>query len=592
MLEHLFSRPFAYLYILLLAADIHTYYVSPIPLSVIYTLLAISILILIYCVLIRQYNIITPGLMICFLLVSYAYFANHYVQITNKHIDSEQHQNHSVIVVHHSHQHTKHLSILAECISTPKPFLIQLTHWNTCPIEKLYYGDTLMGAFNMERIYPSTHRQISSFDRYLLHQEIYYKGSSKCGNFRIHKNNRVQFKSIVQKSADWIKNVLNKYQEQENPQNIALLTGLLLGDKSLLDKSSKELFTENGLSHILAVSGMHLVFFFYLVQWCIKWGGKIGLRLSISNEIVISLTLIWCYAMITGLGVAVLRAALMLTIYKVACLIGRRSDPTNVLSGIALLLTILNPMIPFDAGFQLTMASLAALFWVNPMIQRVVNTVNPIVKYLWDLLSTCFCVQMVLSPICIYHFEAFPVYFLLSNLLWIPLSSALMALGILLVCMHQLSPSVARLIADVTGSLSEAGISYLQFLNKLPGSTLENLYIEVQDCIFYYGILFALLLIIRKGNLKYTCIWIFIEIATLSYYFHREKEITQRRCLAGYRTEFHLQVEVYHQGICYTTYDFDKNMQRIRLRHGVNKVLLLDSLRMQNVIHSYFQTDQ
>lgn len=197
----------------------------------------------------------------------------------------------------------------------------------------------------------------------------------------------------------------------------AFVNALLTGDTSAIDPDTRNAFSQAGLAHILALSGMHLALIVWIAGLLIyplfPSATSPGRRLS-------TMALIWFFAIMTGLSASVTRAAVMLTVLLAGGMLRRRHSSFNSLFLASSLILLADPGALFSAGFQLSVAAVASILAVTPVIDGI-----PHDKRAFRTPLTMLCVPLAAMTgtalIAAYHFHALPVNFLGANILssWI-----------------------------------------------------------------------------------------------------------------------------------------------------------------------------
>ena len=208
----------------------------------------------------------------------------------------------------------------------------------------------------------------------------------------------------------------------------AVAKALAVGDKSELSRATKGAYRASGASHLLALSGLHVgILYKLLVAMLFPLALSVPLR-RVRSLLVIAL--LWGYAAISGLSPSISRAALMITLYEGATLIGRRSDGLCSLGVSALLITLLNPEAPREIGFQLSFSACLGIFLFYPYFKRMLQTRLRLLRAVWDGASLAIACQLTTAaPVWIY-FHSFPRYFLITNLLTLPVVTAVLYLTV------------------------------------------------------------------------------------------------------------------------------------------------------------------
>lgn len=206
------------------------------------------------------------------------------------------------------------------------------------------------------------------------------------------------------------------------------LITVLLGDRTYLTEDTRQLFADAGLSHMLALSGMHVSIITGILLWILFPFNLIGLY---RWRYLLAVPALWGYAMITGLNPSTVRAALMATILITALLMERRNSPWNALLLATFIILLFNPASLYDIGLQLSFICVAALIFfvrpLNPVSQRK----RPyLYKFASALLVTLTATAASWAMVA-YYFGIFPLSFIISNLIALPLLPAYMVAAIL-----------------------------------------------------------------------------------------------------------------------------------------------------------------
>lgn len=207
-----------------------------------------------------------------------------------------------------------------------------------------------------------------------------------------------------------------------------VMTALVLGDKRKLDKELQQSYANAGVVHILAVSGLHVGVVFLLMTIVLNRITSPRQQLLRSTIII---TALWLYALLTGLSPSVWRASTMFSLITIGRNLGRITGIYNTLSASALLLLILEPSLLFSPGFQLSYAAVFGIVRYQPLILSMWTPTAKWLMYIWEIMSVSLAAQLLTMPFTFYYFQQFPTYFLVANLLIIPLISIIMILSIL-----------------------------------------------------------------------------------------------------------------------------------------------------------------
>ena len=214
-----------------------------------------------------------------------------------------------------------------------------------------------------------------------------------------------------------------------------LVKALLTGDKSDLTKEITGIFRDSGASHILALSGLHLgVLYILLARLTAPLGNSPWIRRLRYSLIIVAALF---YSIMTGATPSIIRAFLFITINETARLLGRKREPVRVLLAALTVQLALKPDVISSVGFQLSYMAMAGIFLLYPTLERIypapsgsrLSRFNPFRK-IWNAAMLSISCQIFTGPIAWHYFHTFPKYFILTNLVALPLTSAIITLSV------------------------------------------------------------------------------------------------------------------------------------------------------------------
>ena len=286
-----------------------------------------------------------------------------------------------------------------------------------------------------------------------------------------------------------------------------LVNALLTGDRSSLDDSVMNSFRDSGASHILALSGLHLGIIYGILLKVTSIFGKHPTVKAVRSLIIISLCGI--YTLATGASPSLVRAFLFILINETARLTHRSNNPLRVYCAALFIQTAIDPQVISSTGFQLSYLAMAGIFLLYPALKKwypqkeaagdmliekgagltesdglegvmidkgccragrcwtswMKTIVSAAPRKIWDAAALTISCQVFTGPLAWWKFGTFPKYFLLTNLLSLPLTSAVMLLSV--------STSVLFAIGicpDFLISLTDSSTSLLLFIMKVISS--------------------------------------------------------------------------------------------------------------------------
>ena len=213
-----------------------------------------------------------------------------------------------------------------------------------------------------------------------------------------------------------------------------LVKALLTGDRSGLTKDITRIFRDSGASHLLALSGLHLgVIYLILTRMAAPLGNGRRARVLKYSLIVGAAAF---YSIMTGAAPSIIRALLFIILNETAKLLGRKREPVRVLLTALTVQLALKPSVITSIGFQLSYLAMAGIFLLFPTLDRIYPSpggkggrFDPFRK-IWSAAVLSISCQVFTGPLAWYYFHTFPEYFILTNLIALPLTSAIMTLSV------------------------------------------------------------------------------------------------------------------------------------------------------------------
>jgi len=278
---------------------------------------------------------------------------------------------------------------------------------------------------------------------------------------------------------------------------LATVGALTLGYKEELDKELKRHFQASGAAHVLAVSGLHTGLIYGLLVWLLTLGGRF--RPMHENTVArraISLVIIgvmWGYAWLTGLTPSVVRAVLMVTLVEIGKMIYRKSLTINTIAAAAVLILIVRPTDLWSVSFQLSFAATTAIVLMVNRLPAMLT--GRIAAYFLGIIVVSVAAQLGTLPITMFYFKQVSTYFLLANLLVLPIATFLVPSGLATIALGGSTAGV--FIGKITWALAWLMNHSVEWIESLPGSTISA-HINGWMVGIYYILLCILYMLVTK----------------------------------------------------------------------------------------------
>lgn len=283
--------------------------------------------------------------------------------------------------------------------------------------------------------------------------------------------------------------------EDADDEAQALIAAMVLGDKSALTPELRSHYAVTGASHVLALSGLHLSIIYLLLTRL-----TLGRRRSWLVQGLLVLA-IWCYALLTGLPTSLVRAATMITVYSLFSLGGRRHASLNVLCFTAIVMLLIDSSALFDVGFQLSFMAMLGILLFMPLMEAWLSArwrmEHRVVSWLFSLLAVSVAAQVGTAPLVAYYFGRFSTWFLVTNLVVIPLTTLLLYAA--------LATFVLPFMGVVAVALAQTMNKALDMISTWPLASVEGLHPSVLQVAMCYVVVAAVyvLLTYTQASARY-----------------------------------------------------------------------------------------
>jgi len=279
--------------------------------------------------------------------------------------------------------------------------------------------------------------------------------------------------------------VIDIHSKYLKSPNLEILGGIVFGDDAVNPPENiRQSFINSGLLHILAASGMNVAFiftfFFYLFNF-FRIPYKINISICIGAVII--------YVFMTGLGASVIRAALMLIFVLIGKLIDRDANNVSLLSFVAFIMLLYNPMYLNNVGFQLSFVVTLGIVIMMPIL---VKTKNKILSWILGNLTVPIIAQLWVIPIQIFYFNNISIYSIFANIMSVPLLEIISPCGFITALFAGIAPIsdfACKNLDLIINPLITTVINISDFWGHLPNSTYQTTHPNIFQILVYYSIL-------------------------------------------------------------------------------------------------------
>lgn len=264
------------------------------------------------------------------------------------------------------------------------------------------------------------------------------------------------------------------YRSGIQRDHVPLISSISFGARDEVDKETVQSFTNTGVIHVLAVSGMNVGLIFIILDFFLRFMKR--WKLGFLFHTLVILIGIWSYSLVTGMSASILRAAVMFTFVVIGNAFRRNANIFNSLAVSAFLLILWDPAIIRDIGFQLSYAAVLAIVVIQPLLYKRLYFKSRFLDKIWLLLSVTFAAQIGTLPFTLQYFHQFPVYFWLANLVVIPLVTTILYLSFVVVFLSLISGFFTTIFAFVLDWSVRLVLLSVNIVEALPHAVIKGIY--------------------------------------------------------------------------------------------------------------------
>ena len=248
-------------------------------------------------------------------------------------------------------------------------------------------------------------------------------------------------KTIVEKIRYRVNNL---YQTTMGRSEGAIALALVLGDRSQIDYDTSQDMQASGLSHLFSVSGLHVGFMSTIIFYLFRL-----LKVEKKKSVILVVLILFLYGLLTGFPVGVVRASIMSLLVLFAEIRTKRYDQLNGLALAVIILLLINPLDLFSVSFLLSVGAMFGIACFYHRITSIYRGDSILIKRLLGAVAVSVSANVFVIPISAYYFGTVSLYFILANLVVVPLASLVYFLLVPLTLFALIIPYLGILITPI-----------------------------------------------------------------------------------------------------------------------------------------------
>jgi ComEC/Rec2-related protein len=426
-------------------------------------------------------------------------------------------------------------------------------------------GDVLLIKNKLNTL--THHGNPGSFDYadFCAKKQIFHTSYLKSTEWVFSMDRMKSWKHFFIKSSQYFQQIIKTHIKDEKANAIA--QALILGYREDIDADTYQSFAGTGIIHLIAISGLHVGILYVGFMYVLSMIPYVKQRKKTST--LLGILFIWLFSALTAFPPSVMRAATMFSFMAGSVFVNRKISVYNNLAGSAFLLLCNDPNLLYQVGFQLSYLAVTSIVIFYKPLSRLMYINHFLPRKIYELACVSLSAQILTFPLSIYYFHQFPVWFILSNLIAVPIATVILYLLILLLVCSPFS-----FLATWIGFLAEVFIKFLykiaDSIYHLPGSLVKNISIDKLDTLLIYLIIItiAIWLLMKKSKfllyaLSISCVLMCYNIYVLFI------QLKQQRLIVYHHNKYLLLDVVNGQKrFTYTPYPID-SLDRISLEQYI-----------------------
>jgi len=349
-------------------------------------------------------------------------------------------------------------------------------------VPNLKYGSEVLFYKPLQLIKNTGNPGSFDYKQYNALQDIYHQVFLKKSEYVITKaTNENVFRNWLYNARSYVISKLQQYIKEDRESGVA--EALLIGYRDDLDKDLVQSYSNTGVVHIIAISGLHLGMIYMALVWLLqpfrktKWINWV--------KPVIILSVLWIFTLLAGGVPSILRSAVMFSFIILGQTIDRKSSIYNTLAASAFVMLCINPFYLWDVGFQLSYAAVISIVLFSKPVYNWFYSKNKLIDFFWKLTSVTIAAQILTVPIIFYFFHQFPNLFLITNCIIVPLSSVILFAELILLLISFI-PVAATFVGFITSSMLAFMNDFIERINNVPFAVYDGIQNNLADTILLY----------------------------------------------------------------------------------------------------------
>ena len=289
--------------------------------------------------------------------------------------------------------------------------------------------------------------------------------------------------------------------------------GIILADRTEMDKQTVRDFRDSGMMHILAISGTHMAIIFGVILVLLNIVFPPKYRIF---KIIVALILIWMFAVFIDFGNSVIRSCVMISSYYIFVLLQRKTDLLHAMAIAALVILVGDTNQLFEVGFQLSFMAVFGIYWFNqPILKYLPQPRNKFQNFMVNVFSISMSAQLATMPLVIYYFHQYSFISIIANLVIIPFAEIVIIFSLVMAFLISLSLNISW-VNSIYDSLVTATLKLIHFFGNIDFAMHKMIPMTLLEVFLLFTILYYLRFPIKNCTVKNSLKFIYFLLIFIS----------------------------------------------------------------------------
>ncbi len=351
----------------------------------------------------------------------------------------------------------------------------------------ILYGTQIILHKALQPIKNSGNPGAFNYEQYCLLQQIAYQTFIYPSDFvLVPGNNGNAFQQVLYKLRDAAIAALKNNIPGEKESGVA--EALLIGYRADLDADLVQAYTNTGVIHIVAISGLHLAMIYALLVGI--WGLLPNNKFTYVAKPISIFIFLWAFTLLAGAAPSIGRAAVMFSFLVLGEVLGKKTNTYNNLAASAFFLLVYNPFYLWDAGFILSYSAVLSIVAFYRPVYNWFYVKNTLLNKVWEATAVTIAAQILTVPVILFYFHQFANLFLIANFIAVPLSGFILYGELLLLLVAAITP-LAQWVGFAVGLMIKILDGFIEYINRLPFAVWNNIYADIPQTLLLYAFVIA-----------------------------------------------------------------------------------------------------